>query len=553
MNTLRIHRKRILIFTAALSCASVFAEPVADFDETLTESQILLPDVTTTVLGDSPSAGMDAVPDFSGIVLSDSNSDVLPRMPDGSIQDFEDEPEADFSSDEEKDIYAQGLIGAGYPGYFTGDFSVYKNSGENPFSLRFSHDSSYGYGSHSAGEGFFDSSTALDGSKTFTWNTVSLESAAKYSMQTYGLQGVCAPYFYDMSYITVGLDETLKWTLPKGFLLTAGLQGEWYSRYAGVADGEMSTATEKETGARSLNFSPGVRLSWAGGNFSAGTDAAYTFEDFVSRGQFGADFLWRDAGYHAGASVAVVVGNAIGSRISAIPPFTVDFGGEWNVGPSSRVLSVEVKGGLDSYLPLRSELETLYLFSAAGGALSETSDWYAEVKASVPVLSSLTVDFSGGFKATAFGNGVWEPDYRSVSDSGAGIYSFAPLSRVHVRTDLEVSYVYKFLTAKAFWNSNWGRYVPAAEIPFTIGFSVIAQDEKSRWGADLSFMQPLGAGVDFVPVIDTSAFYRVNDSMRLALQIDDVIKLLGASDRVYASSKYMMKAGSATVLVRFLF
>lgn len=105
------------------------------------EEQIQLPELTTTVSGDTVVAGKDAVPDFSKVVPSaGEEKNIMPRLPGERIsgEDGDGEPEASFLAGEHKNVYAQGLVGGGFPGDFIGDFSVYKASETDPFRIEFS-------------------------------------------------------------------------------------------------------------------------------------------------------------------------------------------------------------------------------------------------------------------------------------------------------------------------------------------------------------------------------------------------------------------------------
>ena len=144
-------------------CVAFFSAPLFSQTENVT-----LPDITTTVSGEIVTAGNEAVPDFSKIIPGDKKDDSsLPVFSEENIS-YDEEPIADFSFGEAKTIFAQGLVGGGFPGDFIGDFSVYKSIGENPFKIEFSHFSKNGYGKHKAGDGFFNSSTRLFAEKTIT-------------------------------------------------------------------------------------------------------------------------------------------------------------------------------------------------------------------------------------------------------------------------------------------------------------------------------------------------------------------------------------------------
>lgn len=103
-----------------------------------------------------------------------------------------------FLLERQRQFFAQGLVGGGFPGDFIGDFSVYKSIGENPFKIEFSHLSKNGYGKHKAGDGFFNSSTRLFAEKTITAKSTDFVIGGEYKKNEIGLQSV-SPFFYDLN------------------------------------------------------------------------------------------------------------------------------------------------------------------------------------------------------------------------------------------------------------------------------------------------------------------------------------------------------------------
>ena len=98
-------------------CVALFSAPLFSQTENVT-----LPDITTTISGEVVTAGKDAAPDFSKVIPVDKKDDsVLPVFTEENVS-FDEEPVADFSFGEAKTIFAQGLVGGGFPGDFIGDF-----------------------------------------------------------------------------------------------------------------------------------------------------------------------------------------------------------------------------------------------------------------------------------------------------------------------------------------------------------------------------------------------------------------------------------------------
>ena len=124
--------KKLFVVMFAFCAALGFAQNNED-------EKIQLPEMTTTVSGDTIVAGRDAVPDFSKVVPSaGEEKNIMPKLPgEHIVYDDGAEPEANFFTGENKNVYAQGLVGGGFPGDFIGDFSVFKDSNTDPFRIEF--------------------------------------------------------------------------------------------------------------------------------------------------------------------------------------------------------------------------------------------------------------------------------------------------------------------------------------------------------------------------------------------------------------------------------
>ncbi len=537
-----------------LTAGSLFAQ---EDTSSSSEENIVLPEVTTTVSGDSLTAGKDSLPDFTKILPSHEDGvGLLPQLPGVTAVEIPEEPEAVLEAAPERAVYAQGLLGAGYPGYFIGDFSIYKSSGDDPFLLQFTHTQSNGYGQKLAGDGFFDTDTTMLGEKTFTIGAFSFATGASYNTFKYGLQRQ-SPVFSDMNFQDISLSEKITLTLPAGFTLGFDMPGHWYHRYAGVIKNDGSF-TDLERDSTALILSPLFKVDWKYNAFAAGLFARYDFEnnravsyyESLHRGQFGTSFMWQDFGFHAGADVSFVIGDKIGNN-PYIVPFTADFGGEWKIGASMRPLTLCLKGGLMSNVSNKSLLERQKLFALQTELDSEVTDWFANFNISIPVLSSFTIDTAVSFVNSAFGNGDWVVNYSLAK--ATGLYQLVQTERSLLESNLAVAYTWKWCTFSLGWQAYWLTFVPEDQDPFALTFSFNIQDEDGVWGANLLVKEALGDGVDYVPEINVEGFYRFLSNFRLALQVQDAVKLFMGADRSYASSAYLSHAGGVNLLVRFFF
>lgn len=547
--------KKNLLFISLLSFSFLL------YAQTEDEEKIILPSLTTTVTGDSLTAGKDAVPDFSDILPSDSEDFPMPKLPGVKTANIYDEPEADFSYASEKQIFAKGLIGAGFPGFFTGDFSIYKNSGDNPFSLKFLHESQNGYGKHDEAEGFFDRKTLLSGQKTITLKNFVFDFSASYDNSSYGLQDQ-SEVFYDINYQTVFTKDNVKLKLPYGFALNLGVQAEWYNRYQGKNKDALSSLFLQQENADVFFINPYFKAQWQNYGFDIAFISDYTGEffydsefnedslnktDSINRGDFSLALSWKNSFFKIAAGGGVIVSNHIDS--SALPKFSLDLEGTFKL--SARDLVIGLAGGLDSKLYRYSDIEKSYLYTASSFLPSESSDWFAAVKLSLPVGSKLTLDAASTLKKTAFDNGVWEADYSKALPSEK-LYELKEKERTILESEASLSFAWKIFTVEVQWKNNLF-HVPSNEYSNVIGASLDFQSELGNWGFNAGLFETIGDDVDLCPLLKASAFYKLKDSISLELAVDDIVKLLLQKDRDYGESSYLKRAGSANILVHFFF
>ncbi|MCR5217132.1 hypothetical protein [Treponema sp.] len=548
--------KKIALLTATLICTAGLFAQTADEEE-----KIILPELTTTVTGDSLTAGKDAVPDFSDVLPSESEDLPMPKLPGIQTGNVYDEPEADFSSASDKQIFANGLIGAGIPGYFTGDFSIYKSSGDNPFSLKFSHENQNGYGKHDVTEGYFDRRTLLSGEKTITTKNFVFDFSAAYDNSAYGLQEK-SEAFYDINYQTVSTKDNIKWKLPYGFAFNLGGQAEWYNRYEGKNKDSVSSLLSQQEDGDVFFLNPVFKAQWENYGFNIAFLSDYQCEFFynsestagsedtslISRGEFTLAFGWKNDFLKIAADGGVVVGNEIGGN-TALPVFSLDFTGTFKAG--SRDLVIEATGGLLSELTKYSDAEKAYLFTASSILPSESTDWFGSLKLSLPIGSKLTLDAGTTFKKTAFGNGSWEADY-SQTIGTENLYGLTEKERTILISQAALSFSWKIFTVELEWKNN-ALHVPSNEYSNVIGGNLDFQSSLANWGFNAGLYETIGEDVDLCPVIKGGAFYKLRDSISLELAVDDVVKLIFRKDRDYGESIYLKRAGSAKILVHFFF
>ena len=175
-------------------------------------------------------------------------------------------------------------------------------------------------------------------------------------------------------------------------------------------------------------------------------------------------------------------------------------------------------------------LERKYLFSALNGTPCEASDWFGRFDILVPVQNVLT--FTGGteFRKSAFDNFTVQADYSSaVTD---GLYGYKLYDITRLKTEFGAAYSYKIFNFAAQWNSYW-MDVPVLESAQSLKVKFAVQNKKETLGADASAEFFIG-DYDNLPLVSAGGFIKVNQSFRVLLSLDDILKLMFADTRDYA-------------------
>ncbi len=523
------------------------------------EPELSFPDVTAVVSGGTVTAGSDSV-EFSGIIdRSGKTGTLVPELPD--ITPGVELPAPELADRESaKNIFAEGCAGGGFPGLFTGDFSVYRLYGGDPFRLGFSHTSMDGYWNRPLHSGFFDSSTLVELSKTFSAGPMEWNIGGTYASSGDGLQGK-SEFISALRKSTAEGDISWKWTLPHGFALGASAEAGLYTRFSDMtAGGQNFSGPEWIKGISVFSFSPELRAEWSGNGFLAEFSADYVLDcdtdgalsDSSGRTASRAEFLgkigWSGSQVSVSAHASAVVGNHIGGD-TVIVPFGLDLKWVFPVYFSDRKVSLFLSGGLDSFRTQISSAEEKFKFSGFSFIPKETSDWFGRADIVVPLKTSFTGSAGVEFRTTALGNGIWEPDY-GTDGLVNGVAGYTERSRSLLSTEFKVAYHYKIFSLAGSWKSNW-LYLPVLEDRQMLSLQISFQDENSRWGVKTALGFSMDSD-DHVPDLGIECFVRLTDAVRLVLSADDVLKLVGGGTRSY-SGGYLAGTGKAEILLKFFF
>lgn len=523
---------------------------------TLAAQSIELPELTTEVDGAEIVAEEDSLPDFSFVVnIPSASEDILPELPEVSIS--EKKWAAKNSAKEHSSIYADGLIGGGYPGLFKGQFSIYSQE-ENAFKLDFNHDSAYGYSNQNLLSGYKDSETSIGIEKKLSLGQFSFLFTGDYVNMSNGLQAKSQSF---SGVNQNNLEGTVGgvWQSSPTFKVGTDVYMAYYNRYADAITFDAYNVANWIAKASIFGISPDLYLKWEDFGFNAGLSGKYsfdldaghyyTFDKTNNRGEFTLDFGWKNNFINLFGNVGLVFGNQMNLN-TVIVPFTVGF--DWSFASyfSSRNFSMSLRGGLESKKTSIAEQEVVHKFAGFSGIPTEQSDWFGKMEILVPLKSAFTAKASAEFRKTAFGNGVWDADYSLLSFND-GIYQFKQFDRQLLKTELSLSYHYKIFSVAGKWQSNW-MYVPSNEYAQLVSLTIGFQSENSIWGVDSTISIPAGSVQDYSPIIDFNAFVGVTSSVRIVVSTSDVVKLFSGTIRQYAGI-YAGRSGNASLLIKFFF
>ena len=523
----------------------------------LTAQNIELPEVTTVISGDTETAGADALPDFSDVLKIPAGSGgVEPVLPEVEASENTDIA-AGKTKPVEKSVYAEGLIGGGYPAFFTGNISVARTIGASPFKFSFEHESALGYANHSVNDGFSDRTTKLSVEKNYKKNHLEWGASGVYKSASDGLQG---NLFYDdakYGLVKIGLlnrdfysaGGNITYSFDNGFSIGAAADTDFYNRYAEISCPQIKTVSY-------FSVIPSVMLRWQGNGFDTGFTAEYDYDTEFSenilfpkshRAKFTLDLQWKNDFIRLYTNASAVVGkNIMQEETPVIVPFTVGIDSSFPVYFANRRVSISAEGGIDSYKPKAYELEGNYKFTNLNWNPTEVSEWYGRFNLSIPLKTSFTGAGGVEYRQTAYDHGRWQPDYNEVSS----IYGYTIKNYQILTTDFSLAYHQGILSVSGNWHSNW-LDVPVMENIQTVKFDVNIQDENSKWGTDINCLLPINDEME-APVVNAEGFVRITSSVRAILSVNDIIKLYKGETRTYAG-KYAARGGSAALLLKFFF
>lgn len=557
-------KKTVVFLTAVLFAAELFAQTS---DALQQEEAIELPEVTTVVSGESIKAGKEAVPDYKEILPDTSSSELeLPEMNQVNTQNV---PQSSFKvlSPWKKTVFAEGRIGGGFPFNFLGDFSIYRSLGNAPFSINFYHESFEGFGNKNPENGFFERNTEVDAVKEFLSQKNRNKFSGRYKMTDRGLQSK-SESCTDTVYHSIAGKYEGDWFFTNGMFFNVKAGGDFYNRYGTTYKGALPPADSWEKSANILSLNPGLGFGWNNNGFRIAFNTNYdtslnlkksetlekahgsSSKESSHRVEFKIDSSWENSSFKIWGNAAAVTGTAAGSN-PVIVPFTLGIHYKFSADGNNVPALFAVEGGCISAQNTIGKIESMYSYTSCPAIPVESTDWYGTVRLVVPVKDLVRLNIDGNFYKTAFDKGIWAPDYEGAI-AKSGFYMAEQKNRTDLNTKIagtvNLGQVKFYSEWKAFWID-----VPVLEKKHTITASAMYLSKDASWNIEAYVKQAVDSDDDKVPDLGISGAVRVSNSMRLALDVKDVIKLCTNKTRTFAHSVYKEKSGNLSALVKFQF
>ena len=506
------------------------------------EDIVKIEDISTTVKKEKQVIDKEAVPKYVDIEPSDEIA--LPDI-EGNLPDLEDKTAGNRkNSDTDAILYFEGNIGAGYPGFFTGDFDLSRSANNNYFSMDFVHVSDFGYANKKSYDGFFDQNTSLsiDGNATFS-KKIDLDYDLEYNAQQFGLQGLSPKYYsthlQDGSFFTRG-----NFTITDNFALFTDIESSlssWYASYipSSVVLDDASTLFR-------LYLTPRAGFKANYGIFDCEMSAEYNFNmatGITNVFDHRVEILYS---MNLDFEPFAVSGNLgyVYAQTKSIVPFELKFA-------YTKEVELELSGGLKTSASDVFALQKEYILYDDYG-YQEQTDWFCNFWIRFPITQYVENKMTVEFAQTAFGNGMLLPDYSTI-DTATSLYSVQNFCGTRLNSEYQFDLILPQSELSVLWQA-WWLDCPSSVSPHIIGVDYSMSTFDSRYG--FSVWAKMGFGGDrtilgdILPDLGASAFFRASDVFKFSIVIEDMIKLFTLSQRTLYGN-YIKQSGTVSVFVSF--
>lgn len=493
------------------------------------DNGIYLPDLTTVLEGSSEAYVPEIDMGLSeGIFLPEGTDPLEVKMPEPEPAVEVPEPVVKEEEPEpvRNNVQINGEIGGGWKKAFRGNLFL-NTVGKNPFTMGMNYRTGEDYKTYSASAGKI---FQTEDNKNFFYLNGLFRDAVT------GLVSDEKEGSYNRT--NSALAFQYRRLLPKGFEISTNLTADFYNR--SILQDEKNLF---------IGLSPEIKASWVYKDLQLCLTSNYQFEGGFQendhRGFSAFEAIWQNNYIMLLGNVGAVYGNNIGGN-KCLVPFTVNTVFHFPVKFADDEMYISLEGGMASEKKTVAFLEQMcpYTVSKRG---SEVTDWYGYFDFYMPVKTCFLINASFEYRKSAFGNGFIQGDYTSLSGKN-GLYGLEKQDRQFISSTEGVSYKSDNLNVGISWTSFYD-FVPNG-IPAQNG-SIYG---NWIWGAfELAGSLDLPVvSADRTPNLSLEASYKVNSAFRIALNVEDTVKLINGQSRP-GYGQYEYKSGSATLSVHFNF
>jgi hypothetical protein len=429
---------------------------------------------------------------------------------------------------------------AGSPDSLFADVNLAKASGALPgFAVKFGYDAADGYGSWSAGNGFFDRTTIInarvfdDRAKSGWFTDIGLTERSD------GFQGKNI-WYYGLSGKNVSLKGGITGVplMTEGISFSASGDGSLFSFYEDSP--RPATASELISDYRGYNLSPRISFDYVKGGFAASLSGRYAYETAVDNGEFhdanGTLSLRYGRGGFDFAASASIAGD---SNDGILDPFSLSFA--WN-SPDFVLRHLTLSGGLSKTLYSSRLLAAQEPFVALSGLSVNAADWTASGSFSLSPLDRFSIDAGAEYRKTAFHRGILV--LTDTIDATSRI-PFIRTDRNSLVTKASVTGTGDWISATAGYSGEWmDRLYRRSLHQANAGVTVFTPGAERTWEAGIKTAFDL----DFadIPILSASGSFRPVHNFAISLSVDDSLPLALGKTRT-RNGLYAERSGSCTL------
>jgi len=431
-------------------------------------------------------------------------------------------------------------LGTGSPDSLFADVFLAKESSALPgFAVKFGYNAADGYGSWSAGNGYFDRTTSINARVFDDRAQKGWFADVGLTERSDGFQGKNIGY-YGLSRKGVAFKGGAVSVpfMAEGLSLSASFDGTMFSFY----EDSPSPVTLPETISdyRGYSLSPLVSFDYANGGFSACLSGQYAYETAVDNGELHdangtLSLRYNRSGFNLAASASIAGDNKDG----ILDPFALSF--SWS-SADFFLRHIGVSGGLSRTGYSSRILAEKEPFVALDGLSVNAADWTAAGGFTLFLFDRVSFDAGAEYRKTAFNRGILA--LTDTIDATSRI-PFVRVDRNSLVTTASVTGTGDWFSVTTGYSGEWmDRLFRRSLHQASAGITVFSPGAERTWeaGVKSSF------AIDFadIPMLSASCTVRPVHNFALTLSVDDSIPLALGKTRT-RNGLYAERSGSCAL------